>query len=87
MGNISPRLLEYQRRAAKIPPAPWAGKGYAPSKHAEFKSDDLVFQRQQSAKMAALDWERPVEPMWKSILAGIFLAITMAIIVILTLAA
>jgi len=85
MTNISPKLLEYQRRARKIPV--WAGKGYAPSKHAEFKSDDLVFQRQQSPRMAQLEWERPVEPVWKSILAGIFLAITMAIIIILTLAA
>ena len=32
--------------------------------------DEPVFQRTQSPKMASLDWEKPIEPMWASWLAG-----------------
>lgn len=49
MNNISPRLLEFRRRADKIPV--WSGKGYAPSREVP-KYDGLIFERTQSAKMA-----------------------------------
>ena len=75
----SPKLLEFQARARRQH-QPWHGKGYAPSREAP-KYDGLTFQRQQSRDMAARDWEKPIEPMWASILAGalVFAGIGMVI--------
>lgn len=80
---VSPRLLDYQARAARIPRAPWHGKGYAPSREAP-KYDGLTFQRQQSAKMAQLEWE--CEPAWHSWLAGLACAAFVAIVILMALA-
>ncbi len=79
----SPRLLEFKRRADKIPSAPWHGKGYAPSRETP-KYEGLMFQRQQSKKMADLDWER--EPIWHSWLAGCGAAVFVAIVILMALA-
>lgn len=82
---VSPRLLDYQARAARIPRAPWAGKGYAPSREAP-KYDGLTFQRQQSRDMASRDWDRPIEPLWAAVGAGFCIAAFIAVVTILTLA-
>ena len=76
----SAKLLEYKRRADKIPKLPKAkGRPYIISiNSAEY---DRVFRRQQSAKMAALAWER--EPHWKSWAAAICAAVFIIIVVFL----
>ena len=87
----SGQLLYYQRAASKIPPNPAnAPETVAPPSlrigrpfvmsinSAEY---DRVFRRQQSAKMAALAWER--EPHWKSWAAAICAAIFIIIVVFL----
>ena len=83
----SGQLLYYQRAAAKIPPNPAnapelpkrTGRPFVMSiNSAEY---DRVFRRQQSAKMAALAWER--EPHWKSWAAAICAAIFIIIVVFL----
>lgn len=80
INNVSPRLLEFKRRADKIP----RGKGYIMSKEAAHHPDDLSFRRQQSKKMADLDWER--EPVWHSWLAGFGAAVFVAIVILMALA-
>ena len=83
----SAKLLEYKRRASNIPanpanapePSKRIGRPFVMSiNSAEY---DRVFRRQQSAKMAALAWER--EPHWKSWAAAICAAIFIIIVVFL----
>lgn len=49
--------------------------------------DEPVFQRQQSAKMAALDWEKPVEPVWAAWLAGALIFAGIGVIIVASLLA
>jgi hypothetical protein len=73
----SARLLEYKRRADKIPVAP-KGRPYVMSINSA--EHDRVFRRTQSTKMAALRWEKR-EPKLRSICRDIALFIGFCIIV------
>lgn len=75
MGDVSPRLLEYQARAKR---QHWHGKGYVTSLAAAHHPDDLSFARQQSSKMREAEWERRISaprPIWKDLVAGAFLMV------------
>ena len=77
----SARLLEYKRRADKIPKLPKAiGRSYIMSiNSAEY---DRVFRRTQSAKMAALAWEgRPSK--WRAVCRDVALFIGFCMIIAL----
>ena len=79
----SSRLLEFKRRADKIPTAP-KGRPYVISINSA--EHDRVFRRTQSAKMAAREWERPIEPTWAAWMAGFCIIAFIAVVTVLSLA-
>lgn len=75
----SPRLLEFKRRADKIP-----SKTYVMSVNTS-RYANMEIPRTQSKAMESAQWEgrlAPPRPIWKDLLAGVFLLIFLYIIAI-----
>ena len=66
--------------AIGLPP----GKGFRMSAHADYSHDHLVFARQQSHALRALDWEDRMPPLksWSALLAP-WLGLTALAVIVL----
>ena len=82
MGTVSPYISRAQKRIDAMPKK--VGRDYVMSINSA--EHDRVFRRTQSAKMAAREWERPIEPTWAAWMAGFCIIAFIAVVTVLSLA-